>query len=496
MKEDNIKKKFNSAAKWSASTEIAVKLVSPITNMILARVISPEAFGVVATITMVMSFADMFTDAGFQKYLVQHEFKNEDDKLKNANVAFWTNLGVSAFIWIVIIIFREQISTAVGNPGLGDVIAVSCVQLLLTSFSSIQMALYRRDFNFKTLFLVRMVSVFIPFIVTIPLAFMGFSYWALISGNIVMQLSNAFILTIKSKWKPNLFYDLQILKKMFSFSMWTLIESISIWFTAWVDIFIIGNSLNQYYLGIYKTSTTMVNSLMALITSSIVPVLFSALSRLQKDDESFKKMYLSTQRFVAIFIFPLGIGVYLYRNLATTILLGDKWMEASDVIGIWALTSAIMVVFGNFCSEIYRAKGMPHLSFLAQILHLIVLIPTCIFSSKYGFWTLVYARSWIRLEGILVHFIIMHFILGISSLKTFKNVIPIAISSLVMGVIGFLLQYIGESLLWNMISIVICIVFYFGILCMFPNMRKDIHRILVKFKLKANTSNIIKRNNR
>lgn len=482
MKEDNLKNKFVNATKWSTITEISAKLVSPVTNMILARIISPEAFGVVTTVTMIMSFADMFTDAGFQKYLVQHEFKDEKEKFKNANVAFWTNFGISIFLWLFIIIFREQIAVLVGNPGLGNVIAIACVQLLLTSFSSIQMALYRRDFDFKTLFLVRIISVCIPFIVTIPLALLGLSYWALIIGSIVMQLSNAVILTVKSKWKPHLFYKVEILKQMLSFSIWSLIEAISIWFTCWADVFIIGSSLNQYYLGIYKTSTTMVNSLMSLITASIVPVLFSALSRLQDDNDKFNRMYLNTQRLVSVFVFPLGIGIYLYSDLATKIILGSKWREASGVIGVWALTSAIMIVLGNFNSEVYRAKGRPKLSFLAQLLHLVVLVPVCIISSKYGFWPLVYARAWIRMEGILVGIIIMKVGIGFPVGKIFKNVMPTAISAICMGILGYLLQQISKGTLWSLVSIIICSLFYFGVLYLFPNMRKDMNKMVLKLK--------------
>ncbi|SJZ88034.1 lipopolysaccharide biosynthesis protein [Garciella nitratireducens] len=481
MKEENIKKKFINATKWSTISEIAARLVVPITNMILARIISPEAFGVVATVTMIMSFADMFTDAGFQKYLVQHEFKNEHEKFRNANVAFWTNFGISIFLWLNIIVFREQIAVLIGNAGLGNVIAIACVQLLLTSFSSIQMALYRRDFDFKTLFLVRIMAVCIPFVVTIPLAFLGLSYWALIIGSIVAQLSNAVILTVKSKWRPNLYYKIEILKEMLSFSIWSLIEAISIWFTGWADVFIIGSALDPYYLGIYKTSTTMVNALMGVITASIVPVLFSTLSRLQGNDKKFNTMYLNTQKFVSILAFPLGIGVYLYSDLATKIMLGNKWSEASRVIGVWALTSSIMIVFGHFCSEVYRAKGKPKLSFLAQILHLVVLIPACIISSKYGFWPLVYTRAWVRMEFVLVHFIIMNYIIGMSIWKTLRNVLPTAISAIAMGILGYFLQQVNDSLIWSFISIIICSIFYFGVLYLFPSMRRDTIGLVNKF---------------
>lgn len=484
MKENYIENKVVNATKWASITEIASKMVSPITNMILARILSPEAFGVVATVTMIMSFADMFTDAGFQKYLVQHEFKNKYEKFKNANVAFWTNFGISIFLWIVIITFRKQIAISVGNPGLGNVIAISCVQLLLTSFSSIQMALYRRDFDFKTLFLVRIVLVCIPFVITIPLAILGLSYWSLIIGAIFAQLLNAVILTVKSKWKPKLFYSVNILREMLSFSIWSLIEAISIWLTVWVDIFVIGTSFNQYYLGLYKTSTSMVNALMNVIVASTVPVLFSALSRLKNDDSQFKYMFFKTQQIVSILAFPLGVGIYLYSDLATKIFLGSRWNEASRIVGIYALTNCIIIVLGYYCSEVYRAKGRPMLSFLAQILHLVVLIPTCMISSKYGFWVFVYARAWIIMEFVLVHLIIMKIEMGVSIIKTIRNIFPTLISAVTMGVLGYFLQQINKSVLWSFISIIICSLFYLGILYLFPSMRKEMNGILTKLKLK------------
>jgi PST family polysaccharide transporter len=482
MKEENIGNKFVYATKWSSITEVAAKLISPVINMVLARIILPEDFGIVATVTMLISFVDMFTDAGFQKYLVQHEFKDEEEKFKNANVAFWTNFGVSIFLWLIIIIFSKQIAVLVGNPGLGNVIAIASIQLLLTSFSSIQMALFRRDLDFKTLFLVRIVAICIPFIITIPLALLGLGYWSLIIGAIFMQISNTIILTFKSKWKPKLFYKVAILKEMLSFSIWSLVEAISIWFTVWVDAFIIGTSFNQYYLGLYKTSTAMINGFMGIITASTLPVLFSVLSRLKNDDSQFKYMFFKTQQLVSILLLPIGVGIYLYSSLATEILLGSMWKEASQIIGIYALTNSILIVFGYYCSEVYRAKGKPMLSFLAQMLHLVVLIPTCIISSKHGFLTFVYARSWITMEFVLVHFILMKIVIGISIKHTLQNVIPAAVSTLIMGLLGYLLQQINKGMLWDFVSIMICIVFYFCVLYLFPNMREYINKVLKEVK--------------
>ena len=76
------------ASKWSTITEVMAKLIAPISSMVLARVLTPEAFGVVATITMIISFAEIFTDAGFQRYLIQHEFESDEEK-SNTAVSTW-----------------------------------------------------------------------------------------------------------------------------------------------------------------------------------------------------------------------------------------------------------------------------------------------------------------------------------------------------------------------------------------------------------------------
>jgi len=474
----NLKDRSLNATKWSALTQIAIKIVSPLTNMILARILAPEAFGVVVTITIITSFADMFADAGFQKYLIQKEFSSKNERYKNANVAFITNLFISLIFWLIIIIFSDDIATLVGSPGLGNVVAIACIQLPITSLSSIQLALYQREFNFKTIFLVRIITVLVPFIVTIPLALLEYGYWSLIIGNIAMQLLNAVILTVKSEWKPSLFYSFKILKKMFSFSMWTLLESISIWLTVWIDSFIISSLLTQHYLGIFKTSTSMVNALFALITATVVPVLFSTLSRLQNDNKKFANTYLKVQRYVSILVIPLGVGIFLFNELVTLILLGEQWLEASQVIGVWALTSAIMIVLGHFASEAYRAKGRPKLSLIGQLLHLIVLIPTCYFSVKYGFYVFVQYRSWIRLQFVAIHLIFLQKYIGISSIKILTSVLPSFIASTVMGVFGYLIIRIHTGVLWSLISIILCILIYFMVLSLFKNARDDLKNIL------------------
>lgn len=473
----NLNTKVIKATKWSSITEIAAKLVAPVSTMILARVLTPDAFGILVMATMIISFADIFTDAGFQKYIIQHEFQDKDSLFASVNVAFISNLIVSIVLWVVIIIFSDQIAQLVGSPGYGMVISISSACLPLTAFSSIQMALFKRNFDFKTLFIVRIVGVSIPLVITIPLAFIFRSYWALIIGMIALNLSNALILTIKSVWKPKLWYNWNLFKGMFSFTFWSMLESIMIWATSYSDIFIVGKLLNDYYLGIYRTSMTTVGQIIGLITAATTPVLFSTLSRLQSDANEFEKMFFRFQKIIAILVVPLGTLMYIFRDLTTEILLGPQWGNAAYFIGLWALTSSITVVLAHYSSEVYRAKGKPKLSVIVQLSHIACLIPIILWAVPHGFNFLCEWRAIIRLELILANLLIMYIFIKISPISMIKNILPSIFAAVLILLISNIFP--KETDIWmRAIYILPCFVIYFGILCLFPKDRK----IILNFK--------------
>lgn len=494
MNSENINKKIGQAAKWSSITEVLVKLMMPITNMILARLLVPEAFGVVATITMVISFAEVFTDAGFQKYIVQHEFSDDETLDNSTNVAFWTNLSVSALICVIIFLFRNQIALLAGNPELGNSISIASILIIIEAFSSIQTARYRRAMDFKTLFYVRVITSLIPLVVTVPLAMLLRNYWALLIGTFASQLCSAIILTVRSKWKLKPYYNLELFKKMFAFSVWTLLESIAIWLTSYVGVFIVGNYLNDYYLGLYKTTISTVNAYMSIITGALTPVLFSALSRYQNDEENFKKIYYQFQRMTAVLVIPMGVGIFLFSDLATRVLLGENWMEASGFIGLWGLTSTFTIVFAHFSSEVYRSKGKPKISLVKQLIHLAFLVPLLMWTAPMGFTELYIARSLVRIQSIVTALIFMHVMYKFLMWQQIKNVFPMMVSTAVMGLVGYFLLRVSESMLWQFVSVFICIIVYFCVLLgCFRNVRNEIlnsaigRRMMRNFEKKTNS---------
>lgn len=463
-------KKMQSATKWSAVTQLFAKLVSPITTMVLARLLTPEAFGIVATLTMVISFAEIFTDAGFQKYVVQHQFKDERDQEESINVAFWSNLAMSLMLWGIIAIFSSPLARIVGNPGLGYVLIIACISIPIAAFSTIQSALYTRKLDFKTLFKVRVVSAMVPLVVTIPLAFWMRNFWALVIGTIAQNIVSATLLTYHSSWKPRFFYSYEKLKEMLSFSIWSMIEQVSIWLTNYVDVFIVGTALSQYYLGLYRTGSSIVGQITGLITAITTPILFSTLSRLQDDEKEFLDLFFKFQKFVGILVIPLGVGIFLFRDFITNTVLGDQWGEAAYFLGLWGLTSSITIVLSHYSSEVYRAKGKPKLSVLAQLLHIVVLWPTVLISVNYGFETLCTARAIVRLELIAVNLVIMYALMRMPVIKMFTNVMPSTIAACAMFLILLLPK--ATTVFMNIVYVVVACLIFAGVLMFFKRERE------------------------
>lgn len=481
--QNDLSKKMNQAAKWSTVAEIGSKLATPVTNAILARLLVPEAFGVVATLTMVITFAEIFTDAGFQKYLIQHEFQDEEDLNFSTDVAYWSNLVFSLAAWGLIALFAGPIAFLVGSEGHELAIIIISAQIPLLAISSIQMARFRREFDFKTLFFVRMGVSLIPLLITVPLAFYYRSYWALVAGTLIMEAFRAVILTVRSKWKPSFRFRFSRLKGMVSFSMWSVVENVTIWFSTNAGTFIISSIMGAYYLGLFKTTVNTVTGCFNIIQGAILPVLFSALSRCQDDEKVYQTVFFEFQRKVAALVFPLGFGIYVYRELGTLILLGSQWGETAQLFGLRSLMQAFLIVFSYFNSEAFRSRGRPKLSALAQGIEIVVAVPLIYWSAGQNYDTMVVCSTLARFMLIAATSAIAYFALRIRFLVVLKNVWPSLTSAIVMAVFGSLIRTVFPGILWQFFTVGLCVIVY-GI-CMYciPAGRRQLAELPIINKL-------------
>ena len=480
---EGIASKAARATKWSLLTQAISKLISPVTTLILAHLLAPEVFGVVAIVAMVTTFADLFSDAGFQKYLIQHEYDDDEQFALSCDVAFWTNLAVSLVLWGCIVAVSDALAVLLGNAAIGSAIAVACTSLPLTAAISVQTAVYQRSFDFKTLFYSKVGSSLLILFVSVPLAFCGFGYWAMIAGTIASNLLLAIWLTVRSAWRPSLKYSFAELKAMFSFSAWTLVEQASIWLTSWLGTFILGTMMTSYYLGLYNTSISLVNAVIGIITGAVNPVVFATLSRFQMDRGKFDAAFYAMQRYLGLAVIPIAVALWAYSDAVVALYLGDQWIEATTFFGLYSLTSAFVVVFGHIASDAYRSLGKPRLSLLAQLGFLLFQTPGLILGATQGFAVLSWVVPLFRLAGCMVtHALICKFLVGLSPLHMAANLRWVYLATLLVVVPSVaLIYFLDLSYLTQCVLLAVDILVYLALCILFADTRQTVFELAKRF---------------
>lgn len=471
-----------SAAKWSILSEILAKLIVPFTTMALARILDLESFGIVTSIMFVITLADDIINVAFQKIIVQAEVEKTEKIKKYADVAFWSNFILSVFLWLIIIIFRYSITNFIKIEGKEIEIIIAATVLPLSSLSTVQESLYIKKLDYKTLYYNRCISMGIPFLITIPLAISLKNHWALIIGNIVLVLAKAVHLTRKSEWRPRLKYDLLILIKIRFLLLFNILDAIIHWISSWVDIIIVTRVFGLYYSALYKTSQTTVTSVISIVTSGITAILFSSLSHYKKDEKKFKEIFFNFQKGIAILTLPLGIGFLIYKETLVMILLGEKWIEASNMIGIWGLVTCIIATYGTFSKESYRAIGKPKISFYVQTIHTFFVLIIIFLSYSYDYNKFVIFRSLAFLQILLVHNMYMKKLFDISIINIIKKNFYIIFASLSMGILGFIFKTFSNSIKIDLFGIIVCAAFYFFILLKKKEYKDTLQFFISKYK--------------
>ena len=466
------------AAKWSMLTQVASKLIAPITTMVLARLLSPASFGVVATATMVTSLADTISDSGFQKFLIQHRFRCDDELSLSACVAFWTNFSISLAIAVIVFCSRHWLAAMVGSEGWGDLISVASLSLPLTSLSSVQTALYQRKFDFHTLFGSRVGSSLLILVVSVSFALFGFGPWSMVFGTLASELFLAVWLTVRSSWKPAFRYSVAVLFEMLSYGLWILGEAIATWVNMWAGTFVIGHLMDSAHVGFYKTSTSMSNSIIALVTSAVLPVVFVALSEVQDDRPRFRSVFLRMQSYLGLGVIPLALGVLVYHDAATSLLLGAQWSETALFFGLWTGTSCLTVVLGYMCSEAYRALGRPDLCVLVQAIYLIPFVPALWLSGSTGYETVTWVMPLVRLLMVAIQVPVLWMLTRIGFFQMLGNLRWIFVASVVAMIPGIIVTSSSASLVPALVSGACSVLIYIGFVFIQPDLRKMVFDLL------------------
>lgn len=331
----SLKQKVVSGAAWSALQKVSSQVIQFSVFLILAALLEPAAFGLVALAIAFIGFLQVFLDQGFSDAVIQRENLEPE----HLDTAFWSNVMVGIVLASIAFFSSSLVAALFKQPTLGPIIDVFALTLIIGSVSAVQQALLRREFKFKSLALRNMVSIIAGGVVATSMAFYGMGVWSLVGKQLVEVAVRAIILWKVSNWRPRLRFSTRHFGDLFNFGINVTAMHVLTFSNRKAGDFIIGYFLGATALGYYHVGTRVIKMVQGLIATTINSVAMPAFSRMQSDVKRVKQAFFKITNFTMLVSLPAFSSLYLLSDIIVDDILGERWHSVIPVMNILAVVA-------------------------------------------------------------------------------------------------------------------------------------------------------------
>lgn len=452
---------------WKFLERIGTHGVQFVVAIVLARLLAPSDFGLIALVTVFIALANVFVQSGLNTALIQ---KKDADNIDFSTV-FYASLAVAALLYGLLFVFAPLLAVFYnGQTKLIPVIRVLGIILLLGAVNSVQEAYVARNMMFKKLFY-RSVGAIIPSgIFGITLAYLDFGIWSLVGQQLMNSCLMCVIMWFTVKWRPQLVFSFVRFRGLFSFGWKLLCSALLDSFYRNIRDLVIGKLFSPADLGFYNRGDQFPKIIIANINASIQSVLLPSLSTVQDDKSRLKSLARRSIKTSSFFILPMMAGLAAVAKPLTLILLGEKWLPAVPFIQICCVSYAFWPIHTTNLSAINavgRSDVFLKLEIIKKAYGLAVLaLAIWLFRSPIG----IAASAAITAPlGSFVNAYPNKKILGYGFVEQMKDFLPSFVLSVVMGVGIYKLSNIADfaPLLQLFLFTIIGACFYLGVARLF-----------------------------
>lgn len=343
-------------ALWLGGGQVISQVIHLVIRLILARLLAPEDFGLMAMAMLVINFTYWFLDLGFGAALVQQKELTEAHR----STAFWTNMLSGWLVFIILTSTAPFLARFLQAEQLTPVvIALSFGIVLMMPQASLE-NLLMRDIKFQSIATRKLWSTLLSGATGILMAIAGFSVWALVAETLLNHLLGTLFLFWVSAWRPKLLFDRRAFSELWSYSYPLIGARLFTFLNRNLDTLLIGRFLGAAALGYYNLGYQFVLMPLLYVTRPLTSVLFTALSKVQDDEERIRYGYLQSLSVIAFLTFPLMTLVAIAAPPLIPILLGEKWQPAITLIPFFCLVGLIQAI-QNLMPAVFQATGQTYL---------------------------------------------------------------------------------------------------------------------------------------
>lgn len=391
---------------WNYFSFGLAKVLNIATISVLAHLLTPEHFGLVALASLTIEYLSILKDLGLDSALIQRRYDVE----KSANIAFTMNMVAGVTLSAITAAVAPLAAIIFKEPDVTPIIQLVGLSFILSALGSTNSALLQRELNFRNKIIPDLTSAFAKSAVSIVLAFAGAGVWSLVVGQLVGATVGTILLWVITPWRPKFAWDWALGKEMFKYGFPIMgNNALSAWEQNF-DYFLIGIVYTPVQLGIYSLAyrlpQTLVLSTLWLITS----VLFPTFSKLQGQLEELKKSFLSSLRYVELLVTPLCLGMFIAADPLIRVLFGEQWVEAIPILRALSLY-AWAISMGYHVGDIYKAIGRPDILLKMSIPMFVLRLGLLWVGAQYSLLGVGLAHlAAAMIESVVRYFVAAHFL--------------------------------------------------------------------------------------
>ena len=360
---------------WMILLRWAIRLTGLVSTIILARLLVPSDFGIVAMAMFVVGLLELLSHSGQELAIIRHASPARDDY----DTAWTVSVLVGFMIGFSIFALAPLAQLYFHEPRVVPVIQWLALRSILAGFENIGAVNFRRDLRFGRFFIYNVIPKLISFAVTVILAFTWRNYWALVFGILTSQLAMTACSFAMHSYRPR--FSLAKIADIWSFSSWTLVRTVGTYLNSQVDQILVGGLFGTAAMGRYAVAADVASSPSKEVNEPMVAALYPVMSKALSDPQTMRHLYLRSFAWSAIIGISASVGVSMVAHDLIELLLGAKWLDLEPLMG-WLALEAGLLALSTASYVAFDAIGKPHLgakmqwSRVAALLAILIAVST------------------------------------------------------------------------------------------------------------------------
>jgi len=476
MGEQSLKDKTVKGVVWSGLERFSVQGVSFLVMLVVARLLSPSDYGLVAMLAIFLAVARTLIDSGFSQALIRKQDRTETDN----NTVFYFNIVVSLLLYLLLFIIAPLVSDFYQEPQLTLLMRVQCIVIIINSFAVVQRALLTASINFKVQAQASLISAIVSGGFAIYLASSGYGVWTLVFQQLLSAAVNVLLLWRLSSWRPKLMYSWQSFRELFSFG--SKLMAVGLIDTIYNNLYqiIIGKIFSAASLGFYSRAFHFSELPSSNITGILQRVTYPVLCNIQNDAASLRNNYRKLLRVSAFVIFPIMCTMAGVAHPMVQLLIGEKWDYAATLLipicfaMMWYPIHAINL-------NLLQVKGRSDLFLKLEIIKKIIIVSVLIASIPFGLLFMCYSRIATSVICLFINTYYTGKLIQIGFIQQMKDLAGTLVASLIVFTsVIFVISLVDNLILKLLAGLTLAVVIYMGISFLFKYKEVEYLKSIIK----------------